>query len=474
MNPHIFRQYDIRGIAEKDLTDPVIRLIGQATATYLVRERHYERPKLVLGRDIRPTSNRIRTALVSALQSSGVSIVDIGIVTTPLCYFSVNHLNTTGGIMITGSHNPPEYNGLKVIIGRSAIFGEALQRLEQLIEVQDFVCGHGTLETAETISAYRSFLRKAFQFRRRLKVVVDCGNGTAGLIAPQVVRDLGHDVVELFSEPDSRFPHHHPDPTVVENLQDAIEKVREAKADVALAFDGDADRIGVIDNEGTIIWPDKLLILFSRAILKDHPGSAVIADVKCSELFFEDVKQHGGRPIMWKTGHSLIKQKLMEEKALLGGEMSGHMFFADRYYGYDDGLYAGIRVLEIMDQTGKHLPELLQDLRKTYATPEIRVPCPDEEKFEVVRQAADYFKARYRTTLIDGVRIDFGDAWGLLRASNTQPVLVTRFEARSEARLQHIRSIVEEKIKEFSRNIPHLFPPPRGAGGGFPPTANPP
>ena len=450
MNPHIFRQYDIRGIAEQDLTDDAVRLIGQAIAAYLVRVRHVEKPKLVLGRDIRPSSERIRAALVNALRVSGVSIVDVGIVTTPICYFSITHLDTTGGVMITGSHNPPEYNGLKIIIGRSAIFGEAIQELKQIIDAQDFVTGKGTLEAAETVSPYRAYLKKSFQFRRSLKVVVDSGNGTAGLIAPHVVRDLGHDVIELFSEPDSRFPHHHPDPTVVENLEDAIRKVRETKADVALAFDGDADRIGVVDHEGSIIWGDKLLILFSRAILKEHPGATFVADVKCSDLFFEDVKQHGGRAIMWKTGHSLIKQKLFEEKALLAGEMSGHMFFADRYYGYDDGLYAGLRVLEIMDQSGKHLPELLEDVPKTYATPEIRVACPDEEKFEVVRRTTDYFDGRYPTTLIDGVRINFGDGWGLVRASNTQPVLVTRFEARSQKRLEQIRSLVEGKIKEFS------------------------
>ena len=451
MNPHIFRQYDIRGIAEQDLTDDAVRLIGQAIAAYLVRVRHVEKPKLVLGRDIRPSSERIRAALVNALRVSGVSIVDVGIVTTPICYFSITSLDTTGGVMITGSHNPPEYNGLKIIIGRSAIFGEGIQELKHIIEAKSFVTGKSTLEAAETISAYRAHLKKSFQFRRSLKVVVDSGNGTAGLIAPHVVRDLGHDVIELFSEPDSRFPHHHPDPTVVENLEDAIRKVRETKADVALAFDGDADRIGVVDHEGSIVWGDKLLILFSRAILKEHPGATFVADVKCSDLFFEDVKQHGGRAIMWKTGHSLIKQKLFEEKALLAGEMSGHMFFADRYYGYDDGLYAGLRVLEIMDQSGKHLPELLEDVPKTYATPEIRVACPDEEKFEVVRRTTDYFDGRYPTTLIDGVRINFGDGWGLVRASNTQPVLVTRFEARSQKRLEQIRSLVEGKINDFSR-----------------------
>ena len=396
---------------------------------------------------------RIEGALAQALLQSGISVTNAGVLTTPVCYFAIQHLKRTGGIMITGSHNPPEYNGLKLVIGKNSVFGEEIQKLLRLIEQKEFVSGSGREEQTEMIPVYQDYLKKSFQFKRKLKVVVDSGNGTAGLVAPKVIRDFGHETIELFSEPDSSFPNHHPDPTVEKNMQDLIKKVREVKADVGLAFDGDADRIGVVDDRGTIIWGDKLLILFSRFILDEKPGAKFVADVKCSHLLFEDIKKHGGRPIMWKTGHSLIKQKLRDEEALLGGEMSGHMFFADRYFGFDDGIYAGIRVLEILDRSGKRISELLRDVPKTYATPEIRVDCPDEVKFKIVQGVAEYFKSRYQTTDIDGVRIEFGDGWGLVRASNTQPILVTRFEAVSEKRLAEIRKLVEEKINEYSAKV---------------------
>lgn len=458
MNPNIFRQYDIRGVADRDLTDETIDSIGRAFATYLMRHPHLTppppkgrkgeavQPTLVLGRDIRPSSNRIYKSLAKALLASGVSVTDVGIVTTPVCYFSIGHFKKAGGIMITGSHNPPEYNGLKLVVGKNSVFGDEIQNIKTIAQKKDFLSGRGEEVRAEVIPAYQNYLKQAFRFKRKLKVVVDSGNGTAGLVAPKVIRDFGHEVVELFSEPDSSFPNHHPDPTVPENLEDAIRKVRETKANVGLAFDGDADRIGVVDDQGTIVWGDKLLILFARSILKENPGAKFVADVKCSNLFFQDVEKRGGKAIMWKTGHSLIKQKLREENAALAGEMSGHMFFADRYFGFDDGLYAGIRVLEILDQTGKTLSELLADVPKTYATPEIRVECSDEAKFKIVRHVAQFFKSHYPTIDIDGVRIDFGDGWGLVRASNTQPVLVTRFEAASEKRLAEIRKLVEEKI----------------------------
>lgn len=457
MNPNIFRKYDIRGIADRDLTDEAIDLIGKAFASFLVREQQdaveegADRKSVVLGRDIRPSSERIFKALSKSLMASGISVTDIGIVTTPVCYFSVNHFRQAGCIMITGSHNPPEYNGLKLVIGKKTIFGDDIQRIKVIAENQEFMEGKGTLRQAEIIGPYQDHIKKSFQFKRRLKVVIDSGNGTAGLVAPKLLKDLGHDVIELFSEPDSRFPNHHPDPTVEENLHDLIREVRNQRADCGLAFDGDADRIGVIDDCGNIIWGDKLLILFSRAILKVNPGATFIADVKCSHLFFEDVHRHGGKAVMWKTGHSFIKQKLKEIKAALGGEMSGHMFFADRYFGFDDGIYAGVRVLEILDQTGKKISELLNDVPKTFSTPEIRVDCPDEEKFQVVTRVTQFFKSRYPTSDIDGVRIDFGDGWGLARASNTQPVLVTRFEAITEKRLKEIQKLVESKIAEFSR-----------------------
>ncbi|OGW85434.1 MAG: phosphomannomutase [Omnitrophica bacterium RIFCSPHIGHO2_02_FULL_46_11] len=451
MNTNIFRQYDIRGVADRDLNDEIIDLIGRAFASYLKKVARIAEPSLVLGRDIRPSSDRIYRALSKALIASGIPVTDVGILTTPVCYFAVQHLKKTGGIMITGSHNPPEYNGLKLVAGKSSIYGEEIQKIRAIIERKDFVSGKGSEERVEIIPTYQDYLKQSFKFKRKLKVVVDSGNGTAGLVAPKVIREFGHDVIELFSEPDSRFPNHHPDPTVEKNLEDLIKKVKETKADVGIAFDGDADRVGIIDDKGTIIWGDKLLILFSRFILKQKPGAKFVADVKCSYLFFDDVKQHGGQAIMWKTGHSLIKQKLRDENAALAGEMSGHMFFADRYFGYDDGVYAGIRVLEILDQSGKRISELLSDVPKTYATPEIRVDCPDEEKFQIVARVAEFFKSRYRTIDIDGVRIEFGDGWGLVRSSNTQPVLVTRFEATSEKRLHEIKKLIEDKINEFTK-----------------------
>ncbi len=453
MNTNIFRQYDIRGVAESDLTDETVDGIGKAFAAYAVKIAKVSQPAIILGRDIRPSSERIFKTLSRALVSSGVSVTDIGIVTTPVCYFSVSHLKKSGAVMITGSHNPPEYNGLKLVIGKHSIYGDEIQRLRGMIEKKDFISGAGREDRSEIIPAYQEYLKSSFHFTKKLKVVVDSGNGTAGLVAPKAIRDFGHDVIELFSEPDSRFPNHHPDPTVEKNLEDLIRKVRETKADCGIAFDGDADRVGVIDNLGNIIWGDKLLILFSRFILKEKPGAKFVADVKCTYLLFDDIKRHGGVGIMWKTGHSLIKQKLRDEGAALAGEMSGHMFFADRYFGFDDGLYAGIRVLEILDRSGKSISELLADVPKTYSTPEIRVECPDEEKFKIVEAVRQYFKNRYTTTDIDGVRIEFGDGWALVRASNTQPVLVTRFEAVSEKRLAEIRKLVEDKIIEFSVKV---------------------
>ena len=451
MNTNIFRQYDIRGVADRDLTDETVDLIGKAFVAYLVKIARAEPLTVVLGRDIRPSSKRIHKALTNALISSGASVTDVGIVTTPVCYFAIVQFKKTAGIMITGSHNPPEYNGLKLVIGKNSIFGDEIQKLHALIEKKDFITGTGKEDRTEIIPAYLGYLKQSFRFKRKLKVVVDSGNGTAGLVAPKILCSFGHEVIELFSEPDSSFPNHHPDPTVIENLEDLIKKVRETKADVGIAFDGDADRVGIVDECGTIVWGDKLLILFSRFILKSMPGAKFVADVKCSNLFFQDVEKHGGKAIMWKTGHSFIKQKLREENAALAGEMSGHMFFNDRYFGFDDGIYAGIRVLEILDQSGKKLSELLSDVPKTFSTPEIRVDCSDEVKFEIAANVTKFFKGRYPTIDLDGVRVDFGDGWGLVRASNTQPVLVTRFEANSEKRLTEIRKLVEDKINEFSQ-----------------------
>lgn len=442
---HIFREYDIRGVAETDLNSDVITAIGKAYGTFLRRDKKYS---IVLSRDCRVSSPRIHEALIKGILSTGLHVTDLGMTTTPCLYFAVHYFAADGGIMITGSHNPPDQNGIKMCIGTSSLYGAQIQQMKQMIEKKDFLSGSGKLTTREIIPDYFEYLFKAFKFKRKLKIVVDCGNGMTGLIAPQLLEKFGHKVIKFYTDPDGRFPNHPADPSEPENLHDCIEAVKKNKADIGLAFDGDGDRVGVIDNEGSIIPGDKLLILFSRSILKENPGAVIIGDVKCSNLLFQDIKAHGGKPIMWKTGHSLIKTKMKEEGALLAGEMSGHMFFKHRWFGFDSGIYAALRTLEILDQENKTIPQLLKDVPETFATPEIRVDCPDDEKFDVIKKATAALKQKYQVVDIDGARVEFVDGWGLVRASNTQPVLVMRFESTSEKRLAEIRAIVEKAIKD--------------------------
>ena len=448
MNQLIFREYDIRGVADSDLTDDVVLNIGKAYGTYLKRA---DKKIISLGRDCRVSSPRIYKSFSKGVLSTGLQIVDIGFATTPCLYFSIEHLKTDGGVMITGSHNPPDQNGLKLCIGSASLFGSEIQKLKQLIEQNDFETGSGKITEQAVLADYQACIESKFKFKRKIKLVVDCGNGMTGLIAPALFEHFGHQVTKLFVEPDGRFPNHPADPSDPENLKDLIQTVRREKAEVGIAFDGDGDRVGIVDHEGNIVPGDKLLILYSRAILKENPGATVIADVKCSDLLFKDIEAHGGRAIMWKTGHSLIKAKMKEEGALLAGEMSGHMFFKHRWFGFDSGIYAACRVLEILDQERKSIPELLLDVPATSATPEIRVPCPDDLKFGLIKRAVEYFKTKYRVIDIDGARVEFPDGWGLVRASNTQPVLVMRFEAKSETRLKEIRQLIEEKVREFSK-----------------------
>jgi phosphomannomutase/phosphoglucomutase len=352
--------------------------------------------------------------------------------------------------MITGSHNPADNNGLKICLGKSSIYGEQINEIKRLATTRQFATGNGRREQREVTAAYREQIRSNVKFgSRRLKVVVDAGNGMGGFIGAPLYRDLGCEVIELFCEPDSRFPNHHPDPTVVENMRFAIEAVREHQADLAIAFDGDADRIGVVDEAGRIIWGDQLMIIFAREILKQHPGSTFIAEVKCSQTLFEDITRHGGNPIMWKVGHSLIKAKMKETQAAMAGEMSGHLFFADRYFGYDDGIYAGARLLEVLTNTDQPLSALLADVPRMFSTPEIRVECPDEKKFDVVRALTAAFKKSHKVIDIDGARILFEHGWGLVRASNTQPVIVMRFEADSNDQLEDIQRRVESEAKRL-------------------------
>jgi phosphomannomutase/phosphoglucomutase len=448
MNPQVFREYDIRGVVEEDFDDDFVIDLGRAYATMLLRAG---KRKVTIGRDCRLSSDRLFHLLLEGMLPGGIDAVDIGVVPTPLLYFSVLHWDMDGGVMITGSHNASEYNGFKLGIGPSTIFGDDIQKVRRIIETREFAAApvRGTVSARPILPEYGEFIRRSFKFNRSFKVVVDGGNGCGGAVALPLMRELGLDTVGLFIDMDGRFPNHHPDPTVEANMQQLIAAVRDHHALVGVAYDGDADRIGAIDEHGRIIWGDELMVLYSRAILKQQQGATIIGDVKCSQRMYDDIKAHGGRPIMWKTGHSLIKSKLKEEHAALAGEMSGHMFFADRYRGFDDAIYASFRLLEIIDREGRGIADLLADLPKACVTPEIRVDCPDESKFEVVSKLAEYFRSRYPVTETDGVRVNFDSGWGLVRASNTQPALVLRFEAKDESALSQIRQIFEARLKEL-------------------------
>jgi phosphomannomutase / phosphoglucomutase len=445
INPQIYREYDIRGVVDKDLTPEIVKRLSLGFGTHMVQ---LGRKDLVVGRDGRLTSPSYAERVIEGLMSAGCNVVDIGVCPTPVYYFSLFHLDKDGGMMVTGSHNPPEFNGFKVSVGKSTIFGEEIQELGRLVERGDFASGKGNVTKVEIIRPYQEYIRKNIELDKRLKVVIDAGNGTAGIVAAPLLRDLGCEVEELYCDIDGRFPNHFPDPTVPANLKDLIGRMKKMGADIGIGYDGDADRIGVVDDQGNIIWGDQLMILFSREILKEKKGATFVAEVKCSQNLFRDIEKRGGRAIMWRTGHSLIKEKMREEKAVLGGEMSGHIFFADRYFGYDDAIYASCRLIELLSRTDKRLSRLLEDVPKTFITPEIRVDCPDEIKFKVVEKVKEELRQSFTIIDVDGVRAQFGDGWGLVRASNTQPVLVLRFEALTEQRLQEIKRLMEGKVQE--------------------------
>jgi len=446
LNAHIFREYDIRGKVPDELDHDSVGLLGRALGTYF-RERGAK--AISLGKDCRLSSPELAEALKKGLVGTGLTVVDVGTVPTPLLYFSLHHLKVDGGVQITGSHNPPEYNGFKICLGKSTIYGEEIQKILEIAESGAFAEGKGGLETAEVLSPYLSeVLKGTMTGPVPRKVVVDAGNGVAGLVAPELYEKMGVRVEKLFCEPDGRFPNHHPDPTIPENLDHLFGKVRESAADLGISFDGDGDRIGVVEGNGRIIWGDQLMILFSRDILKRHPGAKIIGEVKCSQTLYDDIRKHGGVPIMWKAGHSLIKGKMKAEGALLAGEMSGHLFFADRYYGFDDAIYAGARLLEILTRDTKSLQDHLADVPVLVNTPEIRMDCPDEKKFDVVARLAEAFKKDYEVIDVDGARVLFEGGWGLVRASNTQPVLVLRFEASDEKRLEEIRELFMDKVSQ--------------------------
>ncbi|MGH7884115.1 MAG: phosphomannomutase/phosphoglucomutase [Thermodesulfobacteriota bacterium] len=449
LDPVIFREYDIRGIVGEVLNEEIAEIIGKAYGT-LTKEKGVRR--VSVGRDCRESSPALTNALIKGLNSTGLDVLDIGLVTTPLVYFSLFNTDVDGGIMVTASHNPGEYNGFKLCIGKDSLFGEGIQRLRKVAESGNFASGNGKVEKTDLLETYFSYLKDNIDIKPGLKVVIDGGNGTGGLTAPEILRRFGCEIIELYTELDGTFPNHHPDPTVEKNLVDMIKTVKENGYDVGLALDGDADRIGVVDEKGQIIWGDMLVLIYALDVLKNKKGATVIGDVKCSSNLFNGIANAGGNPIMWKTGHSLIKSKIKTENAALAGEMSGHIFFNDKFFGYDDAVYAGLRLLEILSKTGKKVSELLSGIPKTFSTPEIRVDCPDEIKFKVTEIVKNKLSDGNKVVDIDGVRVEYPDGWGLLRASNTQPALVLRFEAQSEKRLLEIRETVENTLEEAKRD----------------------
>ncbi len=448
INPHIFREYDIRGLVDKDLTEDVVRHLGRGLGTMVRRANPGKRCSVAVGRDARESSVRFRDAMCQGLNEAGVDAVDIGMVPTPLCYFAANTLPVDGLAQITGSHNPPEYNGFKVGVGKTTLHGTEIQELRKLIERGDFEKGEGKRREQEIAGPYQDYVRKNLRLgARRPRIVIDAGNGVGGIVAAPLFKSLGFHVTGLFLEPDGTFPNHHPDPTVLENVEDLRKKVLELHADLGLAYDGDADRVGVIDEKGNVLWGDQIMILLSRELLREQPGAPIIGEVKCSMTLYDDIAKHGGKPIMWKAGHSLIKAKMKETGAALAGEMSGHIFFANRWFGFDDGVYASARLLEILTKTDAPLSSLLADVPKTFISPEIRVDCTEEKKFQIVDEVKRHFASgNYEFVDVDGVRVTFPDGWGLVRASNTQAILVLRFEAKTEPRLAEIRKLVEGAV----------------------------
>ena len=448
MEPKIFREYDIRGVAEVDFKEEEVLLLGKAVGTYL---QDHGRSLAAVGRDCRLTSTAYSRQIIRGLADSGCDVVDVGVCPTPVFYFAIHHLTTGGGVMVTASHNPPEYNGFKLCLDLDSIYGREILKIRDIMDRRAFKTGRGGVTTADVVTPYQAFIQRNISLSKPLRLGIDAGNGTAGVVALPVLKNLGCQVHDLYCDMDGRFPNHEADPTILKNMADLITLVKEEKLDLGIGFDGDGDRIGVVDERGRIIYGDKLMILFAREILSRKPGATFVSEVKCSQVMYDDIKKHGGRAIMWKAGHSLIKTKMKQENAELAGEMSGHIFFADRYLGYDDAVYASCRLLELIADAGKPLSALLVDIPETFSTPEIRVDCPDEEKFDLVARVTDYFKSRYDVVDIDGVRVLFDDGWGLVRASNTQPALVLRFEALTEKRLEEIRKLVEDVVQRHRR-----------------------
>jgi phosphomannomutase/phosphoglucomutase len=440
----IYRAYDIRGIYGKDLTDEVAESIGKAYGSTI-------EGSVAVGRDVRLSSPALSAALIEGLKSTGLKVIDVGVVPTPLLYFTIHKLGLKGGVMVTGSHNPPDYNGFKLCReGAMTLYGPEIEAVGKAVEKGEFRTGDGSVEKLDILPEYISYVRQRINLKRKLKMVLDCANGTAGAVAPRLFRELGCEVIELYSEPDGSFPNHPADPTVDDNLTDLIEKVNETGADVGFSYDGDADRTGFVTEKGEIIRGDQALALFSRKILAEHPGAPVIFEVKCSLALKEDVSANGGRPIMYRTGHSFIKKKIKEEDALIAGEMSGHFFFADNYPGYDDGIYASARMAELLSDSGGGLSELLASIPHYHSTPEIRVDAPEDVKFKLVEAVKKEFtgKPGLDVITVDGVRVETPDGWGLIRASNTGPNIIIRFEGKTPEKLDEMKALFREAFKK--------------------------
>ncbi|MBV8831346.1 MAG: phosphomannomutase/phosphoglucomutase [Acidobacteriaceae bacterium] len=450
LKPGIFREYDIRGIADEELLDEDVELLGRALGTYLIR---HSSSSICVGRDCRLSGERLHSALLNGLVASGAHVIDIGIVPTPVLYYSAVHFQAGGAIMITGSHNPPEYNGFKTVCGTGTLYGDALQEVYKLIANEDYESGEGNVKSMDAVTPYVEEIARQFNFKRRVKAVFDAGNGTAGPVLHRILQKLNVDALELFFDMDGHFPNHHPDPTVLSNLNQLQQAVRKNDAELGIAFDGDSDRIGAVDENGRVVYGDMLLLIFGREILSRKPGSTFIGEVKCSQVMYDKIKELGGNAIMYKTGHSLIKAKMKQEHAELAGEMSGHMFFADRYYGYDDALYAACRLLEIVAQSGQPLSHQMAGIPKLVSTPELRIDCPDDIKFKVISKVGEIIRRDHKVVDVDGVRVPFQNGWGLVRASNTQPVLVMRFEATSQELLDRYQAEIESKVEEAKKSL---------------------
>jgi phosphomannomutase / phosphoglucomutase len=451
LHPGIFREYDIRGVADQELLDQDVEVLGRGLATYLIR--HGNSRDLCLANDCRLSSPRLHEAMLKGFLAAGARVLDVGTAPTPVLYYSSVHFHAGGAVMITGSHNPPEYNGFKTVCGPGTLHGQAIQEVRKLIQAGDFESGNGSVEKVDAVTPYVDEVASQFKLSRKIKVVFDAGNGTAGPVISRIIEKLNVTATKLYFDMDGHFPNHHPDPTIPSNLADLKKAVMEHKAELGIAFDGDTDRIGAVDEHGEVVYGDMLLLIFGREILSRKPGATFIGEVKCSQVMYDKLAELGGKPIMFKTGHSLIKAKMKEQHAELAGEMSGHMFFADRYYGYDDAMYAACRLIEIVANSGKPLSYQLEGIPQMVSTPELRIDCPDDLKFQVVEKVGHIVRQRHRVVDVDGVRVPFDKGWGLVRASNTQPVLVMRFEAASKELLKKYQQEMENAVEQAKDEV---------------------